>query len=238
MLTKPLTTLSSEELDSSFTLEDMHLHWLACPVQNIRDLFYFEEMNKKFRISTYVVEHEQLNNLFGRVNQAPINFRIHMSANPDIDHGGIKDSIPSFAPIVQLYNTNEPPRFISTNAVVAKSDEDFNIINIPITPEKAKEMIESWRKYLGVNLSSIFQSEGTRINFTTFDNNDSEDIRNAFVANPNADKKLYIHLGYEIPTEKDKPFGFRIILDIFTDDGRGDRAFFEFSNPCPPACIG
>ena len=236
MLTKDSKKSANNDPVPTFTLTEMHQHWRFSPIQNIADLFYRGGNNQNNRIMSYLLHQERLTEMLDNVDeQGDINFRIYMAGNPDIPYGTVNEEQPSFTPIIQLFNTDSPPTDISTNAFIP-DESSFVMPNIEITPAEAARMIKDWKDYFKADLSHIFDSQGVRIDFTTFDASDSGAIRTLFEL-PSNKRILYIHLGYEIPTGIDHPFGFRIILEAFSETTSGDtRLFFELSNPCPPAC--
>ncbi|MEM1320832.1 MAG: hypothetical protein AAGG75_11285, partial [Bacteroidota bacterium] len=69
---------------------------------------------------------------------------------------------------------------------------------------------------------------------------DSGEIRNIFQDNSDKDVVLNLYLGHVMPISIEEPFGLRIVVEIAVsgelDGDASTRAFFEFSNPCPPLC--
>lgn len=82
-----------------------------------------------------------------------------------------------------------------------------------------------------------------RVKHYTFSSEESLKIFDLLKQNP-AKTKLYLYLGKSIPVSA-HPMGFRPVVEVRISDssisarstsGGGGSHFFDFSNPCPPAC--
>lgn len=238
MLTKnPLQNIPQ---NYSATLQAMQQQWLFCPESDIANLFYFKSGGVDQRVSCYIVDQIVLRDLFSQVDEnKPINLRLYMASVSDIPYGAIENDIPAFRPIIQVFNTDNNPKDIFTNAIIVDRMYDpSDTGETPITATEANQMNTDWNNYLKADLPQLFETQDVRINFTTFDDSDSETIRNVFINNPGAERLLYVYMGYEMPTEAAKPFGFRFVLNMVADIPSVGitENYFEFSNPCPPAC--
>lgn len=218
------------------SFQDMHHNWMTCPRLDIPDLFYFSDKNGlQNRVYGFTMEKHDLDTMFGALEHAPdINLRFYLAAKSVVS----ANSDPAFIPIIQGFDALHVPNsinensFLPTGTIYGASDN--------ITQEEAEEMISTWQDYYKPSLPDLFESNLGRIRYTTFSIEDSNNIRSFCKNLENCDLSLKIFLGFEFPREKEpnKPFGFRIVLEVsaLPSSGLTFTEFYEFSNPCPPLC--
>jgi len=243
------------------TAQEMFDYWKACPTADLSNLFFAEDDNLSIKAISYSLDFNELNQLFNNVqpgDDEKLNLRVFMGANPNTPYGEIVD-IPSFTPIVQVYNIEETiPNSVNYNSMIAVWDPapsiPFNFLlpshldkakpstdrahhsDIPVSKGQAVAMITDWTVYVKENLYQLLEGAVGRIEWTTFYTSDTKTIRENFESYNSYDPKLFIHLGFAIPTNAIHPFGFRIVLELRVTQLKVSL-FFEVSNPCPPLCI-
>ena len=126
------------------------------------------------------------------------------------------------------------------------NDTDSGLDEIP--SDGAILFVMGWLETAYADIATAFEGLNTatnqvqRVRYYTFSEDESETMMN-LLKNNSANSSFYLYLGKTIAVTA-HPMEFRPVVDIKIDGtntmggngGGGGSHFFDFANPCPPAC--
>ena len=223
-------------------------NWQQTLPNNLPVAFTAYDANKgqTDRVSSYVLDHSSLQ---GLIDSAPEKLRLHLGLASGADF----TSIPS-TPYAQFYLEGLNPGSGSAVTVQMNWEPDPPFLKSGFTgPDSGVDEIPSegallfvmgWLETAYQDISTAFDglnmltNQVQRVRYYTYSADESGRIIELLKSNTNS--KLYLYLGKTIPVTA-HPMGFRPVLEVRIDDGSlagggGGSHFFDFANPCPPAC--
>lgn len=197
------------------------------------------------RVSCYMLDHSALQ---GLIDSAPQKLRLHLGLASGADFSSIPSTpyaqfyleglLPGSGAAVTVQMNWEPnPPFLLSGF----TGPDSGVDEIP--SEGALLFVMGWLETAYQDISTAFDglnmvtNQVQRVRYYTYSADESGRIIELLKNNTNS--KLYLYLGKTIPVTA-HPMGFRPVLEVRIDDsagaGGGGSHFFDFANPCPPAC--